>query len=53
MSVPLRVETHASAEERHEEAPPFLGSWRNVYLFLAGELLLTVLIFWVLTRWAS
>ena len=33
--------------------PPFLGSWRNVYLLLAAELFVTVAIFWALTRWAA
>jgi hypothetical protein len=36
-----------------EEPPPFLGSWRNVYLLLALELLATVAFFFALTRWAS
>ena len=38
---------------REEEAPPFLGSWRNVYLFLAGELALLTVLFYALSRWAS
>jgi hypothetical protein len=36
-----------------EEAPPFLGTWRNVYLFVLGELALTVVAFYALTRWVS
>ena len=36
-----------------DEPPPFLGTWRNVYVFVAAELLVTVLAFWILTRWAS
>jgi hypothetical protein len=36
-----------------EEPPPFLGTWRNVYLFVLGELALTVVAFYVLTRWLS
>jgi len=39
--------------EAPDEAPPFLGTWRNVYLFVAGELALVVLALWILTRWAS
>lgn len=35
------------------EPPPFLGSWRNVYLFLVGEFLVLTALFWALTRWAS
>jgi len=53
MSLPLSAER--AEDDRHglEEAPPFLGSWRNVYLFLVGELALTVVFFYALTRWAS
>jgi hypothetical protein len=36
-----------------EEPPPFLGRWRNVYLLVAGELLVLVAIFYALTRWAT
>jgi hypothetical protein len=33
--------------------PPVLGSWRNVYLLVVGELAGLVVLFWALTRWAS
>ena len=33
--------------------PPFLSSWRNVYVLVLVELGLLVAAFWVLTRWAS
>ncbi len=36
-----------------DEPPPFLGSWRNVYLLVAGELAAIIALFWALTRWAS
>ena len=36
-----------------EEPPPFLGSWKNVYLFVLGELAFLVILFHVLTRWVS
>lgn len=36
-----------------EEPPPFLGSWRNVYAVLVGELLLTAALLYALTRWLS
>ena len=36
-----------------EERPPFLGSWRNLYLLLLAELGVLVLLFSALTRWAS
>jgi hypothetical protein len=36
-----------------EEPPPLLGRWRNVYLLLAGELALLVVLFALLRRWAS
>ncbi len=36
-----------------EEPPPFLGSWRNVYLLLLGELAVLTVLFYALTRWTS
>lgn len=36
-----------------EESPPFLGSWRNVYALVIGELAFTAILFYALTRWAS
>ena len=36
-----------------EDPPPFLGRWRNVYLFVLVELAVTVALFYAVTRWAS
>ena len=36
-----------------EEAPPFLGRWRNVYLLVLGELAALIVLFYALARWAS
>jgi hypothetical protein len=36
-----------------ETPPPFLSTWRNVYLLVLAELLALVLAFWALARWAS
>ena len=33
-----------------EEAPPFLGSWRNVYLLVIGTLVLCIALFTWFTR---
>ena len=33
-----------------DDAPPLLGSWRNIYLFVLGTLALLVALFWALTR---
>jgi len=33
--------------------PPLLGSWRNLYLLVLGELALLVAAFYALTRWAA
>lgn len=44
---------HSGAQSGAEEPPPFLGSWRNVYLLVAGELALIVVLFALLRRWAS
>lgn len=47
------VEIQPEETQPREEPPPFLGSWRNVYLFLAAELALLSILFYALTRWAS
>jgi hypothetical protein len=36
-----------------DEPPPFLGSWRNIYLFVLVELGVLVILFYAVTRWAS
>lgn len=33
-----------------DDAPPVLGSWRNIYLFVVGTLAVLVVLFWALTR---
>ena len=42
-----------SEEDDGSAPPPFLGSWRNVYLFVLVELALLVALFYAATRWAS
>ena len=32
------------------DAPPVLGSWRNIYLFVLGTLAAFIALFWALTR---
>lgn len=33
-----------------DDAPPLLGSWRNIYLFVLGTLGVLIALFWALTR---
>jgi hypothetical protein len=49
---PQSPEGGATPEPRPEldDAPPVLGSWRNIYLFVLGILALLVALFWALTR---
>ena len=51
-SGPKSPEPGASPPERPEldDAPPLLGSWRNIYLLVLGTLALLVALFWALTR---
>lgn len=37
----------------HEDPPPFLKTWKNVYLLVLVELVVTCAVFYALTRWAS
>jgi hypothetical protein len=39
--------------EEPETPPPFLSTWRNVYLLVLAELAALVFAFWALARWAS
>jgi len=36
-----------------DEPPPFWGRWSRIYLLIAGLLLVEILAFLWLTRWAS
>lgn len=49
----LERETARAPETIEEEPPPFFGNWRNVYAFVVGELVVTIALFWALTRCAS
>lgn len=42
-----------SEPAQETEPPPFLGSWRNVYLFVLAELAVLVALFYAVARWAS
>jgi hypothetical protein len=33
-----------------DDAPPLLGSWRNIYLTVVGTLALYVVVLWVFSR---
>ncbi|WP_205525875.1 hypothetical protein [Pyxidicoccus trucidator] len=33
-----------------DDAPPLLGSWRNIYLVVLGTFVLFVALFWALTK---
>jgi hypothetical protein len=40
-------------DEQDSTPPPLLGSWSKLYGLVLGELVLLVLVFYALTRWAS
>lgn len=47
-----------SAEPEHiasdeEQPPPVLGSWRNIYIVLVGELVATTALLYALRLWLS
>ncbi|HYH95370.1 hypothetical protein [Hyalangium sp.] len=39
-----------TARPELDDAPPVLGSWRNIYFLVLGCLALLVALFWALTR---
>jgi hypothetical protein len=47
------MSTNKTRNADGEDPPPFLGSWRNVYLVVAGELAVIVALFAALAWWAS
>ncbi|MGA9520647.1 MAG: hypothetical protein WBV82_04235 [Myxococcaceae bacterium] len=53
LAPPALPESGAPSAPEPEEPPPFLSTWRNVYLFVVVELAVTVVLFYVLGRWAS
>jgi hypothetical protein len=36
-----------------DQPPPFWGRWNRLYWLVVGLLAADVLVFWLLTRWAS
>lgn len=53
MTAALKSPEPAPAPEPRPElddAPPLLGSWRNIYLFVLGSLVVFIALFWALTR---
>jgi hypothetical protein len=47
------VEPKRAASPADETPPPVLGSWRNIYLLVLGQLAALVAFFYALSRWAS
>lgn len=42
-----------TAQREADVPPPGLGTWRGLYVFLVGELLVTVGLLYALARWAA
>lgn len=49
---PMTPDDPAAPPARPEldETPPLLGSWRNIYLVVLGNLVVLIALFWLLTR---
>lgn len=45
--------TEPSGPSGLDEPPPFWGRWSRLYWLVGGVLAFDVLVFWLLTRWAS
>ena len=43
----------SKAPETPETPPPFLSTWKNVYVLVIAELAVLTALFWALTRWAA
>ncbi|MFP2932102.1 hypothetical protein ACLESO_44450 [Pyxidicoccus sp. 3LG] len=44
------LEKPPSPRPELDDAPPLLGTWRNIYLVVLGTFALFVALFWVLTE---
>ncbi|NMO20899.1 hypothetical protein HPC49_27365 [Pyxidicoccus fallax] len=44
------LEKPAAPRPEMDDAPPLLGSWRNIYLVVLGTFVLFVALFWALTE---
>ncbi|RKH52965.1 hypothetical protein D7X96_06600 [Corallococcus interemptor] len=49
---PVEPAAEAAPARRPEldDAPPLLGSWRNIYILVLGTFVLFVAVFWALTE---
>lgn len=34
-----------------DEKPPFMGSWKNVYILIMGMLAFLIVLFWLFTQY--
>ncbi|WP_187270173.1 hypothetical protein [Pontibacter qinzhouensis] len=48
----MHTETMTEEEKKQYEAdrPPILGSWKRIYALVLGNLVATILIFYLITR---
>ncbi len=52
MTEPAGPAPEAPADALHQP-PPFWQRWSQLYWFVGGLLAANVLVFWLLTRWAT
>lgn len=50
---PSDTPPEGAAQTPAPEPPPPVGTWRGWYALVAGELALLVVVFWLLSAWAS
>lgn len=53
MTTPAKPPDPTATRRAADEPPPFWARWGRIYTFLATLLVVQVLAFWLLTRWAS
>ncbi|HET7506378.1 MAG TPA: hypothetical protein VFK02_35405 [Kofleriaceae bacterium] len=41
------------ADDPIDQPPPILGRWSRLYWLVAGLLVVDMVVFWLLTRWAA
>lgn len=50
MASPITPEDTPAPRPELDDTPPLLGSWRNIYAVVLGNLAVLVLLFWLITR---
>lgn len=49
----MSKETESKQDINQQAKPPILGSWKNMYIFVFGHLIVLILLFYLFTQYFS